>query len=127
MAFIPSIITKERCGGGSKDWSAFTIIKKCFGILITLVAITDRVRSKLKLHKSKLRESFFVLKKFTLEAIVQVARSLGTKSLGTNQNFSPRNLSVAPINTDLKPLNNYLQCINHIKPQFCGVITYKAF
>ena len=33
--------------------------------------------------ESKLKESFFVLKKFILEAIVQVAWSLGIKSLDT--------------------------------------------
>jgi hypothetical protein len=36
---------------------------------------------------SKLRESIFVSKKFTLEAIVQVARSIGTKSLDTKVGF----------------------------------------
>ena len=36
---------------------------------------------------------FFESKKFTLEAIVQVARSLGTKSLETNRTFSLEGLS----------------------------------
>jgi len=46
----------------------------------------------------------FVMKKFALEAIIQVARSLGTKSL--------------------KPFNNDLQRIKH---RFSGVKTYKGF
>ena len=86
------------------------------------------VALKSQTSKSKLTESgfIFVLKKFTLEAIVQVARSLGTKSLDTNQIFSVRDLSVAFSNTDLKPLNNYLQ---HIRQRFYGVTRYtgKAF
>ena len=70
------------------------------------------------------RESF-VSKKFTLEVIVQVAGSLGTKSLDTNQIFSLRDSSVfAFTNTDLKPLINNFKRIKH---QFSGVITYKAF
>ena len=55
----------------------------------------------------KFMESF-VSKKFTLEAIVQVARSLGTKSLDGNQIFSLRGMSVAFTNTDLEPLNDTL-------------------
>ena len=46
--------------------------------------MSNLVRSNLATSKSKLRESF-VSKKFTLEAIVQVARSPGTKSLDTNR------------------------------------------
>ena len=65
------------------------------------------------------------LNEFTLEAIVQVARPLGTKSLvDTNRIVSLRGSSVAFTNTDLKPLNNNLQRNKH---QFFGVITYKAF
>ena len=67
---------------------------------------------------------FFELKKFTLEAIVQVARSIGTKSLETNRIFSLEGLSDAFTNTDLKPHNNNLQNIKH---RFLGVNTYKAF
>ena len=70
-----------------------------------------------------MRESFLELKKFALEAIVQVARSLRTKALDTNTIFSQRSLSVAFINTDLKPFKNNLQ---RIKQQFFGVIRYKA-
>ena len=74
--------------------------------------------------KSMLTENI-VSKKFTLEVIVQVAGSLGTKSLDTNQTFSLRDSSVfAFTNTDLKPLNNNFKRIKH---QFSGVITYKAF
>ena len=65
----------------------------------------------------------FVSKKFTLEPIVQVAWSLGTKSLDTNWIFSLRGLSVAFTNTDLKPLNNNLQRINY---QFFRVMMEKA-
>ena len=61
---------------------------------------------------------------FTLEAIVQVARSLGTKSLDTNRIFSLRDLSVVFNSTDLEPLDNNLQ---RIMLQFWGVITYKVF
>ena len=49
---------------------------------------------------SQLRESFFVSKKLILETIVQVARSLGTKSLDTNRIFS------------MKGLSNFVDC-NH--------------
>jgi hypothetical protein len=38
-------------------------------------------------NSNLLRESIFVSKKFTLEAIVQVARSIGTKSLDTKVGF----------------------------------------
>ena len=86
---------------------AFTI-SKCFGVLLHCLQRGDTERES------------FVSKKFTLEVIVQVAGSLGTKSLDTNRNFSLRDSSVAFTNTDLKPLNNNLQRIEH---QFCGVIT----
>ena len=81
-------------------------------MLVTLVATTV-IRTNLKLQKSKPRktESIFVVKKFTLEAVVQVSRSHGTKSLVTNWIFNQRGLSVAFTNTDLKPLNNNLQRI----------------
>jgi hypothetical protein len=58
----------------------------------TLIATTEAGYIKSQTSKSK-RESLFVSKKFTLEAIVQVARSLGTKSLDSNRNFSLRSLS----------------------------------
>ena len=58
--------------------------------------------------------------KFTLEPIVQVAGSLRTKSLDTNQNFNKKGLPVAVTNTDLKPIKNNLQ------HKFCGVNVYKA-
>ena len=67
---------------------------------------------------------FFELEKFTLEAIVQVARSLGTKSLETNRIFSLEGLSDVFSNIDLKPLNNNLQQIKHL---FYGANTCKAF
>ena len=68
-----------------------------------------------------MRDSCFVAKKFTMKAIVQVARSLGTKFLDTNIIFiSLGGLSVAFNNTDLKPLNNNFQ---RIKLHFSGVIT----
>ena len=51
--------------------------------------------------------------KFTLEAIVQVAGSLRTKSLDPNQKFNLKGLPVAVTNTDLKPIKNDLQCIKH--------------
>ena len=66
----------------------------------------------------------FESKKFTLEVIVQVARSRVTKSLETNRIFSLEGLSDVFTNTDLKPLNNNLQ---NIHLQFLGVNTYKAF
>jgi hypothetical protein len=80
------------------------------------------IPSNLKLQSQSLveGEESFVSKEFTLEAIVQVARSLGTKSLDKNQIF---NLSVAVTNTDLKPLYNNCQRIKH---QFRGVNAYKA-
>ena len=73
---------------------AATVVVK-IGVVITL--LTSQT------SKSKLRGSFFALKnlKFTLEAIVQVARSLGTKSLEKNRIFSLRGSSVAFTNTDL--------------------------
>ena len=74
-----------------------------------------------------MRDSRFVAKKFILEAIVQVARSIGTKFLDTNIIFiSLGGLSVAFNNTDLKPLNNNFQ---RIKLHFFGVRigTYKEF
>ena len=72
-----------------------------------------------------MRDSRFVAK-FALEAIVQVARSLGTKSLDTDQIFSLGGLSVAFKITDLKPLSNSFQ---RIKIHFFGEITgtYKEF
>ena len=49
---------------------------------------------KFQTSKSKLRDGFVSnLKKFTLEAIVQVAQFLGTKSLDTNRFFSLRFVS----------------------------------
>ena len=42
----------------------------------------------------KVKEELFLSKEFTLETIVQVARSLGTKSLDTNWIFSLRGFSV---------------------------------
>ena len=77
--------------------------------------------------KRLMKDSRFVEKKFILEAIVQVARSIGTKFLDTNIIFiSLRGLSVAFNNTDLKPLNNNFQ---RIKLHFFGEIigTYKEF
>ena len=65
----------------------------------------------------------FVSQKLTLEPIVQIARSLGTKSLDINWIFSQRRLSVAFTITDLKPFNNSLQRIEH---QFCRVKIEKA-
>ena len=65
----------------------------------------------------------FVSKEFTLEAIVQVVRSLRTKSLDTNQNINLKGLPVAVTNTDLKPLHNKLQ---HIKRQVYGVFAYEV-
>ena len=65
----------------------------------------------------------FVSKKFTLKAIIQVARSLGAKSLVTNRILIELEERFVGW-TDLKPLDNDLQ---PIKPRFCGVITYKAF
>ena len=63
------------------------------------------------------------MSKFTLEAIVQVALSLGTKSLDTNRIFSLGDLSIASI-TDLKPLNNNFL---RITQRFSGSIRYMAF
>ena len=73
-----------------------------------------------------MRDSRFVAKKFAMEAIVQVARSLGTKFLDTDQIFSLGSLSVAFNNTDLKPLDNNFQ---RIKLHFFAVfmVTYKEF
>ena len=62
----------------------------------------------------------FVSEKFTVEAIVQIVRSLWTKSLDINQILSLRGLSIAFSYTDLKPLSNYFQ---HVKNQSCGVTT----
>ena len=63
---------------------------------------------------------------FTVEAIVQVARSLRTKSLDTNQNLI--NLKGLPVeittNTDLRPIKNNLQRINLGKS--CRVNVYKG-
>ena len=74
--------------------------------------------------KAWLRGSFVSKEfKFTLEAIVQIARSLRTKSLDTDQNFKLKGLPVAVINTDLKPIKNNLQRIRH---WFFGVNAYKA-
>ena len=61
---------------------------------------------------------------YALKAIVQVARSLGTKTLNTNRIFSLRGVVSCNKNTDLKPLNNRLQHINH---QISGEITNKIF
>ena len=59
------------------------------------------------------------MKKFALEAIIQVARSLGTKFLvDTNENLSLRGLSIAFTKTDLKPFNNNPQ---HIRQRSSGV------
>ena len=84
----------------------------------------DVIGSYPSVTKIKVEGNLFLSKAFTQEAIVQISRSLGTKSLNKDRIFSLRGWSVAFDNTDLKPLNNYLQ---HIKHQFCGVIMYKAF
>ena len=74
--------------------------------------------------KAWLGESFVQKEfKFTLEAIVQIARSLRTKSLDTDQSFNLKGMPVAVINTDLKPIKNNLQRIRH---WFFGVNAYKA-
>ena len=66
------------------------------------------------------------MKKFALEAIIQVARSLGTKSLvDTNENFNLRGLSIAFTKTDLKPFNNNLQRIRQRSFIDAGVNIYK--
>ena len=66
----------------------------------------------------------FVSEKFALEAIVQIVRSLWTKSMDINQILSLRGLSIAFSYTDLKPLSNYFQ---HVKNQSCGVTTCNVF
>ena len=65
--------------------------------------------------RSNFTSASFVSKefKFTLEAIVQVAGSLRTKSLDPNQKFNLKDLPVAVTNTDLKPIKNDLQRIKH--------------
>jgi len=70
-------------------------------LVATILGDTLKTRASIQIPMSKVWPTVFESKKFTLEAIVQVARSLGTKSQ--------------------KPVNDNLQ------HQVCTVNTHKGF
>ena len=115
---------------GKKKSNGYEILgelpKKISGNIRTRFAQeSELVWISLKLQKSKLLE-----RELRIEEVHPGSnRTYRSESVARDQvprhksNFSSRGLSVAFTNTDLKPLNNNLQCI---KIQFCGVISYKV-
>ena len=78
-----------------------------FGCGYIVPTADDTMYAQILERQSQSWESL-VSKNFTLEMIVQVAWSLGTKSLDTNLIFSLMGWPVFTTNTDLKPHNNNL-------------------
>ena len=104
MSRIVSALAIKTCNG--KLWTVIVlnwsvngrIYKNVFGELFTLhwlqqMIASDTLRSQTS--RSRVERVERELKELTQETIVQVARSLGTKSLDTNRIFSLRHLSVA--------------------------------